>query len=77
MISAVGGAALGGWFASMMGLMLPNIHLKHFSDAIIAGQLLLLVDVPKERVSEIETQVCKYHPNVHFEGIEPSIPGFP
>ena len=37
----------------------------------------MLVDVPKERVEEIETLVKKHYPDADFEGTEPTIPAFP
>ena len=71
------GAVLGAFFSSMMGLMLPNVHLKHFRGALDEGQYLLMIDVPKERVAEFENLIKVAHPQAIYKGIEPTIPGFP
>ena len=54
-----------------------NRRLKAFEDAIEAGKLMVLADVPPERVEEIETCVKKHFPQVEIEGTEPKIPAFP
>lgn len=76
-IAMIIGAILGAWSASMVGMMIPNIHLKPFYKAINKGRILMMVDIPKERVDEIEEAVRKRHPQVDYHGIEPTIPGFP
>jgi len=71
------GAVLGGWSASMIGMMVPNSRLQSFQENIDAGQILLMVDVPKERVKEIEAFVQEKLPTAEYRGIEPTIPAFP
>jgi len=39
--------------------------------------LLMLVDVPRARVQEIEVLVTRHHPEAELEGIDPNIPIFP
>ena len=46
-------------------------------DAIQKGELLMMVDVPKTRVDEIDALVKKHHPEAEIEGTEPTIPAFP
>jgi hypothetical protein len=42
------------------------------------GVLLMMVDVPKDRVDEIEELVKRHHPEAEIEGTEPTtIPPFP
>jgi len=41
------------------------------------NEVLMLVDVPKARVDEIEELVKKHHEEVEIEGTEPTIPAFP
>lgn len=50
---------------------------KKFQSAIEQDEVLVLVDVPKDRAAEIETLVKKHHPNADSEGAEPTIPAFP
>jgi hypothetical protein len=58
----------------LMGMNSGNTRLKKFEDAIEQGELLVLVDVPKERIEEVKQLVKKHHPNVDFEGVEPFLP---
>ncbi len=71
------GAGMGAWLGGMIGLDVENTRIKQFESAIQAGEILVLVDVPKDRVEEIQNLVRKHHPDVDFEGTEPTIPAFP
>ena len=75
-IAAVG-AMLGSWSSSMIGSSTPSRRLRRFEQAIAKGQYLLLVDVPRTRVTEIEQLLERTHPEAHFEGMEPNVPAFP
>ncbi len=74
---ALAGAGMGAWISSMIGMDVPNRQLKAFTDAVAQGEILMLVDVPKARVMEIENLVKGRHPEVDIEGTEPTIPPFP
>lgn len=71
------GAGMGAWLGGMIGMDVDNTRVKEFQSAIEKGEILVLVDVPKDRVSEIEGLVRKHHPDADFEGTEPTIPAFP
>ena len=71
------GAGAGAWISSMIGISAPNSRLKEFENAIEQGQLLMMVDVPKERMKEITNLIKKHHPEAELEGTEPTIPAFP
>ena len=71
------GAGFGAWMAGMVGVDLPNTRLKKFEDAIAAGELLMMVDVPLQRVEEIEAVVKSHHPEAEVRGTDPTIPAFP
>ena len=71
------GAMLGTWSSSMIGSSTPSRRLKRFEQAIAEGQYLLIVDVPRLRVIEIEQLLERTHPEAHFEGVEPNVPAFP
>jgi hypothetical protein len=71
------GAGVGGWLASMVGVSVPSTRLKKFEDAIKDGEFLVLVDVKRDRVNEIEALVKKHHPEADIEGSEPKMPVFP
>lgn len=76
-VLAIVGAPIGAWVASMIGVSVPSKRLARFEGAIEAGQLLLMVDVPRSRVADIEQMLASAHPEGHFEGEEPNIPAFP
>ena len=46
---ALGGAGVGAWVSSMIGSDVVNSRLKGFQDDIEQGQILLMVDTPKDR----------------------------
>ena len=61
----------------MIGVSVPTTRHKQFESAVKDGEILMLVDVPKDRVDEIETMVKQHHPEAEIEGTEPTIPVFP
>ncbi len=71
------GAPFGAWVASMIGSSVPNSRLKPFQKAIDEGQILLMADIPKDRLEEVEGMLRNRHPEGHDEGVEPTIPAFP
>ena len=76
-VLAVLGGVFGAWSSSMIGSSTPSSRLKRFQAAIEQGQILLMVDVPRSRIEEIEAVLEAAHPEGHFEGVEPDIPAFP
>lgn len=74
---SLAGAGVGAWLSSMIGVSVPNTRLKEFEQAIADGHLLMLVDVPRERIEEIEELVKRHHPEAEVEGTEPTVPAFP
>ncbi|GIX22979.1 MULTISPECIES: hypothetical protein [Caldimonas] len=76
-VLAVLGGLFGAWAASMIGISTPSHRLERFRPAIEQGQILLMVDVPRSRVAEIEARLQALHPEAHLEGVEPNIPAFP
>ncbi|MEK6708158.1 MAG: DUF1269 domain-containing protein [Pseudomonadota bacterium] len=75
--STLAGAGVGAWAGGMVGMSVGNTRIKQFEDAIEAGELLVLADVPKDRVDEIEARVKQHLPQAQIEGTEPEIPAFP
>lgn len=74
---ALAGAGVGAWLSSMIGISLPNSCLKQFEGAIEAGEFLMVVDLPKERIKEIDDLVKQHHPEADIGGTEPHVPPFP
>lgn len=75
--TALLGSGFGVWFSTMIGTDVPNTRHERFRDAIERGEVLMLVDVPKRRVAEIEELVQKHHRSAEIQGVEPTIPAFP
>ncbi len=74
---SVGGAIFGCWVSGMIGISCPSARLRAFKKAIDQGNILLMVDVPKERVGEITHLIKSHHPEADVKGIEATIPAFP
>jgi hypothetical protein len=75
--TALGGALLGAWVASLVGASVPNSRLKKYERHIEAGQILLMVDVPPSRVDEIRELVHCQRPEASGGSLEPTMPAFP
>ena len=74
---AAAGAGFGAWASSMVGAGMTSSRLEKFQEALEGGEILMLVDVPKRRVDEIEELIRSHHKDVDIEGTEPNIPNFP
>jgi hypothetical protein len=75
--TTLAGAGIGAWISSMVGSSIGNRRIQQFEEAIEKGAFLMMVDVPKDRVEEIEAIIKKHHPDAECEGTEPTIPPFP
>ena len=68
------GATIGTMMSGLSGLQVGNSKVKKYEEAIEKGELLVMVDIAKERIDEISKIIVKHHPNAKFEGIEPLLP---
>ena len=64
------GAGFGALMSTMIGVDVANTRIQKFQDAIEKGELLMMVDVPKNRVDEIDDLVKKHHPEAEIEGTD-------
>ena len=55
---------------------IPDVHLTAFTDALSHGEILLMVDVPSNRVAEIEDFVHHHHPEAVVGGVGWSMDAF-
>jgi hypothetical protein len=76
-LMTMAGAGFGAWVATMIGVDVPSTRLRRFAEAIEKGELLMMVDVGKDRVEEIEQLIKSHHPEADIEGTDPTIPAFP
>jgi hypothetical protein len=70
-ICAFFGALFGSWAASLVGVSVPSPQLAPFQRDIERGRIVMMVDVPPERVAEIEQLVQGEHPDVTRHGLRP------
>ncbi len=49
--------------------LVPDTHLNEFTAALAHGEVVLMVDVPKRRVLDIETWVDRHHPEAVCGGV--------
>jgi hypothetical protein len=68
------GATIGAMMSGLAGLQVGNSKVKQYEEAIERGELLVMVDIPKERIDAISQLITKHHPAAQFEGIEPFLP---
>jgi hypothetical protein len=61
----------------MVGASVPNSRLRQFDAAIEEGRILLMVDVPQQRVDEIRERLSAIHPEAEDRGLDPHVPAFP
>lgn len=71
------GTGFGAWAATMIGIDVPNTRLRRFEEAIERGELLMMIDVSKDRVEEIEEMIKLRHAEANIRGTDPTIPAFP
>jgi len=58
------GAAIGTWSSTLIGIGITHRDLQAFEEALEAGRILLLVDVPDDRTAEIEALIRKHNPEI-------------
>jgi len=68
------GATIGSLMGGLAGMNSGNSKLKKYEQAIEQGELLVLLDIPKEQIEAIRKSITKHHPEATFEGIEPLLP---
>ncbi len=76
LVSTLAAAGLGGLMSGIAGAAFANSRLNEFKEAIAAGQLLVMVDLPPNRVTEIELAIRQADPSIQLMGVEPPTPVF-
>lgn len=70
-------AGVGGLLTGIFGAAYENSRLQAFQASLDEGKILVLVDVPRDRVEHYESLIKKQDPEVEVEGIEPPTPFIP
>jgi len=77
LITSLLGAIMGVWVSGMVASSVRNTHLRQFEKDIEKGRILMMLDVPKERMQEITEGIHRQHPRTVMVGRDPTIPAFP
>jgi hypothetical protein len=74
--STLATAGLGGLISGIAGAGFTNSSLNEFKDAIAAGKLLIIAEIPADRVDTIEGLIRLEVPSIALMGTEPATPVF-
>ncbi len=74
---ALVGALIGAWASGMVAASIPNTRLQSFQGQLEEGHILLMVDIPEDRLEEVRGLVQKHHPEAEDHGPDPTTPAFP
>lgn len=74
---ALVGALIGAWASGMVAASIPNTRLQSFQGQLEGGRILLMVDIPEDRLEEIRALVRKHQPEAEDYGPDPTTPAFP
>ena len=61
LMTTIIGALFGAWVSSMVATQIPNSRLAMFEKAIEQGKILLILDLPMSRGSEIRAMLDRRH----------------
>ncbi|HED36060.1 MAG TPA: DUF1269 domain-containing protein [Gammaproteobacteria bacterium] len=70
------GAGFGIWTSGMIGSSIKNTRLKEFEQAMEEGKILIMADIPTEKVESVTEQIKK-HSEIIMGGEDHSMPAFP
>ena len=71
--TSLAGVGVGAYLGGMVGLNVGNTRHKAFEQAIERGELLVIVDVPRDRVEDISERIRKAHPEAEVKGTDPRV----
>jgi hypothetical protein len=77
LLLGLAGASIGGLGTGLMGIAQPSSRLNKYEEDIQAGRVLILVDVPGDRVTHVENLIRRCDPEVEIEDIDPAAPLIP
>jgi hypothetical protein len=77
LVTSLLGAIVGIWASGIIASSVPNTHLKKFEKDIRRGKVLMMLDVPKDRMGDITDSIHRHHPRTVVMGRDPTIPAFP
>jgi len=63
------GASFGALVTALLGSQEHNHKLDSFQRALTDGQILLMIDVPRQRQHDIEATIRKHHPEAEIGSV--------
>lgn len=60
---------VGTFVAGLLFTYVPNVHLKELQPALSHGEVLVMVDVPRARVHDVEEAARRVHPEAVVGGV--------
>lgn len=61
-LGAVAGCSFGAWVSAMMGISRPHPDISQYQSAIDSGQVLMIIDVYRDQIGQIESLIRRCHP---------------
>ena len=77
LVTTIAGATVGAWSASLLALNVPNSKLRVFQGDLEASHILIIVDVPKEKMEGLRSLIHRTHVDIHDAGMDKTVPHFP
>jgi hypothetical protein len=71
--TSLAGVGVGAYLGGMVGLNVGNTRHKAFEQAIERGELLVIADVPRDRVEDISERIREAHPQAEVKGTDPRV----
>ncbi|RYU60847.1 DUF1269 domain-containing protein [Methylolobus aquaticus] len=68
---SLAGAGVGGLMSSMVGSSIGSRRIEQFQQAMDRGELLVMIDVDRDRVEDVEAIIKTHHPDAECEGADP------
>ncbi|SEK26788.1 DUF1269 domain-containing protein [Halomonas daqiaonensis] len=63
------GGLFGIWSSTMIGVSVPDVKIEKYKDDLGEGAFLMMVDVPNNRESEINSVIHRHHPEVVIDKV--------
>lgn len=75
--TTVAGASVGAFGAALKGLDVPNTRLREFEEDLHRGRILIIVDVPVDKVDTTRVAMTTGDLDIIDKGKDPLMPPFP
>jgi len=77
LLVGLAGASYGGLMSALAGAAFSNTRLKVFEKELEAGKILIMVDVPTDKIIHVNRLIKRLEPDIEIAGFEPPAPLIP